>query len=215
MKIKASSINNLTDARYFAAWNVEWLGFSLDSGQANYTSPADIKEIKDWLVGPKIVGEFGLIEDKKELITAIEMLELDAVQLSHYTDTDFCKDLGEVLILKEWIAESIDNLQDFEQLCQKNADLVDYFYLNLEKNKIDWLGLKANESALKLLRSICEEYPVIIDIDCPAQHLREMIDTVAPHGLSWTGGDEEQVGVKSFDDLDEIYDVLEEMDLLF
>lgn len=215
MKIKASSINNLTDARYFAAWNVEWLGFSLDSAQDNYTSPSDIKEIKDWLVGPKIVGEFGLIVDKKELKTAVEMLQLDAVQLSHYTDPAYYADLGDTIILKEWIAESIETLQDFEQLCSQNAAAVDYFCLNLSKNRISWKMIQEQENTLELLCAICAAYPIIIEMDCPAEDLRNMIETVGPYGLSLIGGEEEQVGVKSFDDLDEIYDVLEEMDLLF
>ena len=101
MKIKASSINNLTDARYFAAWNVEWLGFSLQAGSSNYTRPQDVKEIKEWLVGPKIVGEFGIGQSAEEIKTSVELLNLDAVQLNMFTENEIAKNLEGLTVIKE------------------------------------------------------------------------------------------------------------------
>ena len=57
-QIKASQITNLTDARYFAAWGVEWLGFGLESGQDYFVTTAQMAAIKEWVEGPKMVGEF-------------------------------------------------------------------------------------------------------------------------------------------------------------
>ena len=39
--------------------------------------------------------------------------------------------------------------------------------------------------------------------------LNEMLETVQIHGLSLKGGEEEKVGYKSFDELDEVLDALE------
>ncbi len=75
MKIKANSIQNLTDARYFAAWNVTWMGFSLEPGSEQYCAPQDVQEIKGWLVGPQFVGEFGLSQTAKEIRAAVELLQ--------------------------------------------------------------------------------------------------------------------------------------------
>ena len=214
MKIKASSINNLTDARYFAAWNAEWLGFSLELGHSNYTPPQDVKEIKDWLVGPKIVGEFGLAQSLEEIQAAIELLHLDGVQLSMFADDTIARNLHGTSIIKEWVLEDLARLDAFAHQCEVLGDVVHYFYLNLEKNGISWQDLKANPAALEQLQALCQEYAIIISIVCPAAELEAFLNAVQPHGLSLEGGEEEKIGVKSFDDLDEIFEMLEALDLI-
>ena len=85
-RIKASQVTNLTDSRYFAAREVEWLGFNLDAGTENFIHPQNIKAIKEWLEGPKIVGEFGM-QDSNEIKAAIDFLGLDVIQVGMYADT--------------------------------------------------------------------------------------------------------------------------------
>lgn len=214
MKIKATSISNLTDARYFAAWNAEWLGFSLEMGNSNYTRPQDVKEIKDWLVGPKIVGEFGLGQTAEEIQASIELLQLDAIQLSMFADNALTTQLKDITIIKEWVVESLDELAAFATQCEQLKDQVQYFYLDLEKNGIDWQSIANNPKALDLLKNLCQEYAILISLVCPASDLESFINAIQPHGLSLQGGEEEKVGVKSFDDLDEIFEQLEELDLI-
>jgi len=214
MKIKASSINNLTDARYFAAWNVQWLGFCLQAGHPDYIPPKDIKEIKDWLVGPQIVGEFGVGQSANDIQTSIELLQLDAVQLSMFMDDTIAQAITNVPVIKEWVAESLDDISTFEAKCTTLQDDADYFLLNLEKNGITWQAVQADAAALQKIKDLCQAYAILISIACPPKELKAMIDQLKPHGLSVQGGEEEKVGVKSFDDLDEIYDALEEWDLV-
>lgn len=215
MKIKASSINNLTDARYFAAWNVEWLGFSLEMGSSNYTRPQDVKEIKDWLVGPKIIGEFGVGQDLVEIQTSIELLNLDGVQLNMFAEDGIAQQLhGKTTVIKEWVLEKTSDMQAFVNQCTKSGAVVDFFYLDMEKNGIRWQDLKQDKTALELLQNLCQEYAVLISIVCPASELKDFLDVVQPYGISLQGGEEEKVGVKSFDDLDGIFDVLEELNLI-
>ena len=214
MKIKASSIQNLTDARYFAAWHVEWLGFSLELGHANYTRPQDVKEIKEWLVGPKIVGEFGLAQSLGEIQNAVNMLNLDAVQVGQYATEDLLQGLTDIPVLQEWVLSNWEELPTFAQHCQKTAEWVAYYYLNLEKNGLTWTTLQENPSILQQLQALCEEYPILISLRCSSDDLEEVIAQVQPHGWSFEGGEEERVGVKSFDDLDAFFETLEELDLI-
>lgn len=215
MKIKATSINNLTDARYFAAWNVEWLGFSLEMGSPNYTRPQDVKEIKDWLVGPKIVGEFGLDQNLSDISEAVKLLQLDAVQLSMYADDNIAEQLEDITVIKEWVLDDLANMNTFVDQCNKAANHVDYFYLDLEKNNLSWADLQANPTALNLLQELCTEYAILISLVCPPDQIEAYLDLVKPHGISLQGGEEEKVGVKSFDDLDAIFESLEDLDLIY
>ncbi|MFT5645414.1 MAG: phosphoribosylanthranilate isomerase [Aureispira sp.] len=215
MKIKATSINNLTDARYFAAWNVEWLGFSLEIGSPNYTRPQDVKEIKDWLVGPNIVGEFGLDQNLADILEAVKLLQLDAVQLSMYADNSIPEQLQEVTVIKEWVLDDLANMDTFVEQCKNAAEHVNYFYLDLEKNDISWADLQANSTALTLLQDLCAEYAILISLVCPPEQIEAYLDGVKPHGISLQGGEEEKVGVKSFDDLDAIFETLDDLDLIY
>ena len=215
MKIKASSINNLTDARYFAAWNVAFLGFSLDHSKSTYISPKDVKEIKDWLVGPQFVGEFGLVKDADEILTAVEMLQLEAVQLSHFTSPSILPYNRSFKVIKEWVVQDLNNWEAIESAFEEQESDVDFYFLNFTTNNIDWSMIYQHKVAFDRLCALCQEYAIILSIDCPASELPKLIEKVAPHALSLSGGEEEQVGVKSFEDLDEIYDVLETMDLLY
>ena len=214
MKIKASSINNLTDARYFAAWNVEWLGFSLETGNSNYTTPQDVKEIKDWLVGPKIVGEFGIGQSAAEIKSCVELLHLDAIQLGMFFDISIIKELSEFTIIREWVLESLNSLNQFSIQCDELNNIVDVFYLDLEKNGITWEELNNNKIALEELKDLCQKHPIIISLICPPSALKDFLESIQPHGISLKGGEEEAVGVKSFDDLDAIYEVFETLDLI-
>jgi len=51
--VKASKINNLSDARYFAALEVDYIGFDGLPTSANYIAPGKQLEIAGWLSGPK------------------------------------------------------------------------------------------------------------------------------------------------------------------
>lgn len=214
MKIKATSIQNLTDARYFAAWHVEWLGFSLELGHANYTRPQDVKEIKDWLVGPKIVGEFGFAQSVEEIKEAVTLLHLDAIQLSPFTEDATLEQLQHFNIILQVPVEAWTELADFAERAKRTSKWVDYYHLNLEEHGLTWTTLQSSPGALDLLRSLCEEYAILISIACPPEQLGDFLAQVQPHGLSLEGGEEEKVGLKSFDDLDAIFETLEELDLI-
>ena len=52
-KIKISQITNLTDARYFAAWGVDFLGFDINPESEHFSSPSIVAEISEWVEGPE------------------------------------------------------------------------------------------------------------------------------------------------------------------
>ena len=56
--LEASSITNLSVARYFASYGINMIGFCFDPQSTNFMNPFKVKEITGWIEGPKIVGEF-------------------------------------------------------------------------------------------------------------------------------------------------------------
>jgi len=55
-KVIAAHVANLTDARYFAAWGVDYMSYDLEEGSDTFIGQEAIKEIIDWVEGPKYLG---------------------------------------------------------------------------------------------------------------------------------------------------------------
>lgn len=209
MLIKASEVNNLTDARYFSAWGVEWIGFCLIPEHPAQVTATELLAIKEWLSGPKIVGEFPALVDADTLHQAIEKLDLDAVQIGQFTALEEVSHLGgRIGIIREQVLEHLDELVVLEEQWRPWASLVDCFLLDLEKNNISWDMIKADALALAYLKSLCHTFPIMLSLRFQAEDLSEIEEVLAPYGISLKGGEEETVGLKSFDDLDEIFELL-------
>jgi phosphoribosylanthranilate isomerase len=173
-KIIAQNITNLTDARYFAAWGIEYVSFNMIAGSPYAMTKEDIEEIKEWLEGPRV-----LIETKA--------LEFD--------------ELGEGLIL--------DNIYSSMPLSQevffrtsaselfKGLPSGKYIIKATDRTEFDKI-LALNPSELQGL----DIYLDITDLQIDKN------DDLGPYGLVIQGGDEEKPGVKSFDELDDLYDLL-------
>ncbi|MFN0036896.1 MAG: hypothetical protein ACKVUS_17710, partial [Saprospiraceae bacterium] len=78
---KAGRVAHLTDARYFAAKEVDFLGFNLEEGTEGYLDPMYMKAIREWVQGPKIVGEFSR-STVAVVREAAAFFGMDAVQVS-------------------------------------------------------------------------------------------------------------------------------------
>ena len=207
--ISAGSIANLTDARYFAAREVHFLGFCLDDSSENYVQSAVVKAMKEWIEGPKIVGEFGL-QSTEEILAAVENIGLDAVQLNMFALADKNALREKTIVIQEIVAEKTTRAGDFWQKIEQLGSESDYLYLDFEKNDITWNDLLRNpEISIELLQRACQKYNVFLGLKFLPTQLKTIVNVLQPAGIAVKGGEEEQVGVKSFDDLDEIFDAIE------
>ncbi len=208
-KIKASAVNSLTDARYFAARGVEWLGFRFGGSPTSSISPMEAKAISEWVDGVKIVGEFDF-SDAKEIMEVNDFLHFDAVQVGMFTPVAEVEKLSGLTIFKEVILEP--KSKEAEMLAHFEAfeHCATYFLLDFTKAGINWASLQALESlSMNFLKSLFAKYKVILAFDFQPENTREVLESLQPEGLSLTGGEEEKVGLKSFEELDEILDRLE------
>jgi len=208
-KIKAGAITNLTDARYFAAWDVEWLGFCLDPGSAEYISPATVKAIKEWVEGPQVIGEFGL-QTTDEILSAISLLDLQAIQLHPFSPVAEIKAAVDIPLFQELVPEIPQSLEELLIHCKNHSADIDYFVLNCSKNNVRWTEI-SESPYLNTLKQICEDYPVILDIPSTPDELNTILDSLRLWGLNIKGGEEEKVGFKSFDEVDDIFEALEDI----
>lgn len=208
--IQASSITNLTDARYFAAWGVEWIGFSLEVGNTAYVDPKDAQEIKDWVVGPKFIGEFGFGQDKATILEAVELLKLDAVELSMFCPDELAASLEGITIFKNWKINEATPLEQILNLAKDSTNIAYHIFdFSGSALTIDTLTDDAQWPAFELFM---QENPSYMRIGGSVSALTDFAEHSAIEGLSLIGGEEESVGVKDFDELDEIFELLEAWD---
>jgi phosphoribosylanthranilate isomerase len=198
MIIKAGQITNLTDARYFAAREVDYLGFRLEEGVEGFLEPSFMHAIRAWVEGPKITGEFtrataGLIAE------SANFFKLDAVQVPADADMlDVLRHLEQDILV--WVPcnagpeEALQRLSPWKGVAK--YVILDFSGVALEGyDWPGWIPVVAAAPCLLHLDADCDSWASISSMLCPA-------------GLSVAGGEEEQVGVKSFDEIDLIFEAL-------
>lgn len=198
MLIKASAITNLTDARYFAAKAVDFLGFNLEEGTPGYLDPLYMKAIREWVQGPKITGEF----DRTPAATVREaagFYGLDAVQVTRTDDLALLEGL-EVIFYVPAQPDIAGVRTIFEAGSAANYFLLDFSQIP-EAEKV----LLENAGAW---RQLFAGFPTLLQLNVPAAALNDLLDALQPAGLALRGGEEETVGVKSFGEIDAVFETL-------
>ena len=210
-KVKANSVAHLTDARYFAAWEVEWLGFQMMPGDTHYLSPLYVKTFKEWVDGVRICGEFGLA-DVEDIKATIDLLGLKSIQVGMFTPLATLEALDkEVEVLQEIVVENYSDSSDIDGILSENHQYVDYFILQCSKGGVQWSDLmNGTPFSVKQLKQWTEKHPILLDI-----HLDEdineqvLLEQLPIKGYCISGGEEEKVGFKNFDELDVFFEDLE------
>jgi len=203
MLIKASGITSLTDARYFAAREVDFLGFNLEENTEGYLDPMYMKAIREWVEGPQIVGEF-TAAPLSYVREAAAFFGLDAVQVPaalHGADLTALAGLTVIAALEGGDPE-------IDRLLQETGPHVQYFLIDISKIVEPATGALPD---LERWKKRCTTYPVLIHADLTADQWPNLLNALQPAGLNLAGGEEERVGVKSFDEIEAIFEAIDLM----
>jgi phosphoribosylanthranilate isomerase len=207
-QIKATAIQHLTDARYFAAWYADWLGFSLDPKSASAVRPAQVSEIRAWLSGVQAVGEFGFAQSADEIIATAMELQLDAVQLPYF----YALEAGQQIFASGCpifkYVHFLGNEAETLAYAENWQHLAKYFVLDLNSsdfaNFADWTA-----ETSRAVSAFCQRFPTFLQMEFVPDDLPKILALLPElKGLQLQGGAEERVGLKSFDELDAIFEVL-------
>lgn len=204
-KIKASSITNLTDARYFAAREVEWLGFPVGNG----ISMLEAKAIAEWVDGVRIVCELEFPQ-AEELQSVEEQWHPDAIQVGMFTPLPVLAALPGTRFIKEVVVVESMSFGELAAHFHAYSPFCEIFLLNFSKSGLTWDDLLAGRPfAIGELKGLLERFDTLLELGLPADQADQLLEFLRPLGLSLTGGSEEKTGFKSFDELDEVLDALE------
>ena len=194
MEVLARRITNLTDARYFAAKDVAYLAFNMEVGTEGYLDPMYMQAMREWVEGPIITGEFNEGTSLEIINEAVRFYNLGAVIVP---DT-----LRHAQIeAPEIIVKIMLHSEQTSAIEPPNTENITALLLELNDASVSWLDMQ------DLLAHT--SVPIILQFDALPDALPDILRYVLPYGISLTGGDEEAVGVKSFDEVEEIFDLLE------
>jgi phosphoribosylanthranilate isomerase len=191
IKIKASKVSSLTDARYFAAAGVDFLGFCCNVGTELYCSPAKIREITAWVEGPEFVLELDGWQSEEEIYTIIQSELGQALHFGAFAQYD--KSFG-LPVFQDFILENIGE-SDFSH--------VDFPVIRSERS---WDLLEAID--IENVRNLCAKKNVFLDLPFTPGEWAQLNEQLPIYGIIVRGGEEEKTGFKSFDNLDLLFDVL-------
>lgn len=199
--IKISNVTNLSDARYAAAVGINYIGFCFDSESTNYIAPIKAKEMIDWITGSHIVAEFGnqSIDEIKDIS---ELLNVDVIELNNTILPDELPSLEKAIIKK--IDISIYNLTQLNTELQAYKNYCDAFHLFTTLNN---LTIPEND-----LVNICANYKIIWGLPITNSSVLNIINGFKPYAINVSGGQEEKAGIKDFDELNDLLEVITQED---
>jgi phosphoribosylanthranilate isomerase len=187
--VKAGNITNLSNARYCAGMGVEIIGFPVDKSASASVEISKIKEITGWLSGVSIAIEFnGKDFDKEYSAELIKELAPDYIQLPFELAAEFRKITSLPFLL--W---------------------TNTLSLSSEIKSEDYILYTGNISAGdEVLRSFCKKHKTFLSCsETAGSAVLEIIKTIQPYGIELIGANEISPGLKSFDELSEILEILE------
>jgi len=186
----ATDIANLTDARYFAAWGVDYMAYVIEELHPQFIGAEGIREIIDWVEGPASLGQLSGISISDSAATLYQDLELSGVICSPFTDAE------QVYTISQKVWREVVELQ---QLSTMTEEVV---ILKLAPD----VHLAA---AIPTIKAAALTNEIYIDGLASVADLETVLQEANPAGIVLRGGEEEKVGYKSYDELDEFFEWLE------
>jgi len=203
VQIIAADIEHLTDARYFAAHEVDFISFRYNTSESmeGGLNVDAIQSITEWIEGPKLIVHCTDFEQ-------FRAINPEACLFEYRQELDYNNQVLPDLV--RFKLRKIENFDVFVSNGISGTDLVihaDHLILDLRS-----CGISAEDllqgAALEALQSISAATSLFIDVSCNAKTLFKLIEQINPEGIVIRGGSEEKAGYKSFEELDELFELL-------
>lgn len=199
-KILASKINNLSDARYFAAYPVDWLSFIGNPDAEEYIPIDQINEILGWIEGPKVIMDArGCTPTQIQSFTS----EVVVSGLLIHSEQSVSAEQEEHYDIFRIIQLSLDSDLSVIEANIHQTGNCDYLIFDFQTNGVD-TDILFNP----IFQSLMTIKPSFIDAAMSVKDVSQFLETGA-EGLVITSGQEEKVGLRSFEDIQDLMEELE------
>lgn len=195
--IKLNSVNNLSDARYAAGMEVQWIGFQVQQGMERLVDVATYDAITSWVAGPEFIAEvihlnnevFQFIESNYQSISTIQFQTVE----SNFEFKNTFKYIQQI---------EIDSAEQIEvEIKNKKNPSVPLLSISFKQSD-------AWKSVSDKIKSCNEQYNILWNLSIEVSDLA-LIDSLGIHQLGLSGGTETRPGWMNIDSLIDIIESLE------
>jgi phosphoribosylanthranilate isomerase len=191
--IIAMQVSHLTDARYFAAWLIDWMSFPLDGAAA--VRPQIAMQMAEWVEGPKLAARYEMTP-LEDILQQWETLPAEGLILSgeHYLSQLALQPLDIPFFLELPVDTSPEIIRQIDHFSPRGIILFTHTSAIPEDALTPWQNCS------------CPLYMHAQNQDCEGLWEHTKNDRI--QGWAVKGAGEEKVGYKSFEEQDEIYEFL-------
>lgn len=197
--ILAHSIENLTDARYFASWQADWIALTAEKDGQAVLDMSAIREIASWLDGSQLMLAF----DQTPLEEAVWLGSEVGINTIMVPYQELREHPGAELFLRVSLDGAPDRAGDINTAFRHGAHVV----ITAAEWKEDYWQLLEEVLPTPFLRKKC-----FLDLPLTESLIRELDDRFPGIGFCLAGSQEERPGYKSFEEIDELIEVLRPWD---
>jgi phosphoribosylanthranilate isomerase len=205
--LKFGELTNLSDARFAAGSQANFLGFSLDPDSENYIEHDDLNEILGWIEGVGLVGEFGK-QDFEEIRDAIQQYKLDYVQLNE-TEHFFSLSKLKAQIIQNLDLATFRDREELEYFIEDSYQNITYYMFSIYNDE-DLEAFLNDNDFKKRIKDFTDDLNVILNLPFNAENIIDLTKEFKPFAINIYAGGEERPGYKDFDELIEMVESLDE-----
>lgn len=200
--VLVNGIKNLSDARYCAGMGADLMGFKLDDTQTDHLTEEAFKEITGWVAGIQLVGEFDEASATEINKKAFD-LNLDYIQLNKNYLLDEVRKIEKPVIQKVYVNKDTIETELTEMLDLYKDDVAYFLVYSNDFTTID-------ETNVRFLTDLANIYKLIVGFGIEKENLENVLVQINPAGIGLQGSDEIKPGLKTYDELEAIFEALEE-----
>lgn len=189
-KLLITGVSNLTDARYFAAVDADYIGFKINSFDDKYINEVSISEIMNWVEGPSLAVETSVQVEQD--LESLGELEPSLVIIPPFGEFEAPKSM---MTMRVHLANQnlvLDN--------NANYHMVD-FYAESVRLTDEWISK---------IEELASSHTVFVKPLPLVEEVEKLLKIDSIEGVVLMGSEEEEVGLKSFEEVDDIIDLLVE-----
>lgn len=190
---KASSIDNLTDARFFNAMDNTWIEFVFDVLEPRSVTIEQAKSIIEWLYEPNLLASFGLHQTPEEILFVLQesSIRYAAVPIEHglVKDEDF--------VPLAFIKLSYQQLPDAVELEHPPFAF------------IVSMGEKLSEPHMDMIQELLEYSKVFLQLPADINSVKNQIQSFDEIGIEIPTQPEQSPGWGAVDVYDHLIEILE------
>lgn len=202
LPFKAAAITHLTDARYFAAEGARWLGFSAPLPQEAGASEVYVRlrEILAWIEGPEPILELAKAPTPDQLEEIV--LSSGFRQLQWPVAFGVCKEPSLPPDVSWWplLQFKPEQLEEASEQVEECSAFAKYVVLSCR-------GFLSESQCAKLAHGL-QNQSLILDFDWTPGLLQQVVRQWDVAGVQFCGSAEEKPGMKSFEELEPLLEIL-------